>query len=312
MYSTFFGLDEEAFRLTPDPRFLHFAEYYRDVLLKIVQGVLLRRGFIALSGPVGTGKTTLLHGVMQLISTASYEKRPIATAFLVNPKLTRDEFFETLLEEFEVPCTSTSKPRRLSALHTMFLERQRRGGTTVLIVDEAHLLSLELFEEIRLLSNAETYEEKLLQIVLAGQTEMMLKLDRPELSALRQRIATHCYLRPLSLPETREYILDRMKTAGLRGASPFPGSSLDEIYRYTSGIPRLINLVCEASLIIGFTSKRREIVGDIIEQAANSLGLNRSATLELPVNPSASSSSAIESTEDPLSLSGQRHAKFRE
>jgi len=312
LYNTFFGMDEEAFRLTPDPRFLHFAEYYRDVLLKIVQGVLLRRGFMALSGPIGAGKTTLLHAVMQLIASASHEKRPIATAFLVNPKLTRDEFFETLLEEFEIPCGSTSKPRRLAALHKMFLERQRRGGTTVLIVDEAHLLSLELFEEIRLLSNAETYEEKLLQVVLSGQTEMMLKLERPELAALRQRITTHCHLRPLSLPETRAYILDRMKTAGLRGTSPFPGSSIDEVFRYTSGIPRLINMVCDTSLIIGFTAKRREIGVDIIEAAVSSLGFDRSATLELIAKPSANSRSAVEPSEIPLNISGQRHANSRE
>jgi general secretion pathway protein A len=305
-------MDEEAFRLTPDPRFLHFAEYYRTVLLKIIQGVLLRRGFILLTGPIGTGKTTLLHGVMQLISSASYEKRPLATAFMVNPRLTREEFFETLLDEFEIPCTATSKPRRLAALHTMFLERQRRGGTSVLIIDEAHLLPVDLLEEIRLLSNAETYEEKLIQVILSGQPEILRKLNRPDLAALRQRVAIHCSLRPLSLPETQEYILDRMKTAGLRGQSPFSRPLVDEIYRYTQGVPRLINLVCEVSLVIGFTARRREIELDIIEEAAGSLGLKRSATLELSDNLSESLNSDVESVEVPLDISGQRRAKFRE
>lgn len=298
MYTEFFGMSEEPFRLTPDPRFFHFADHYRDVLLKVVQGVLLRRGFIAVTGPVGIGKTTLLHAALQLVTSTSFEKRPIATALLVNPKLTRDEFFEALLDEFEISCASTSKPRRLAALHAMLLDRQRRGGTSVLIVDEAHLLTVELFEEIRLLSNVDTYSEKLLQVVFAGQTEMMFKLDRPELRALKQRIASHCHLRSLSLAEMRAYISDRMKAGGLRGPLPFTRQALEEIYRYSSGIPRVINLICETSLLIGFSTKRREIAVDIVEEAAASLHLNRSTTLELPVTP-ASSAPAPEEAEDP-------------
>lgn len=300
MYTDFFGMSEEPFRLTPDPRFFHFADHYRDVLLKVVQSVLLRRGFIAVTGPVGIGKTTLLHAALQLISSASFDKKPIATALLVNPKLTRDEFFEALLDEFEIPCSSTSKPRRLAALHSMFLERQRRGGTSVLIVDESHLLTVELFEEIRLLSNVDTYSEKLIQIVFAGQTEMMFKLDRPELRALKQRIATHCHLRSLSQAETRAYISDRMKAAGLRTPLPFTRQALEEIYRFTSGIPRLINLICESCLLVAFTTKRREIAGDIVEEAATSLHLNRSNTLELPVTP-ATGPIATEESEDSAS-----------
>jgi len=311
-------MHEEPFRLTPDPRFFHFADHYRDVLLKVVQGVLLRRGFTAVTGPVGIGKTTLLHAALQLISSTSFEKRPIATAFLVNPRLTRDEFFETLLDEFEISCSSTSKPRRLATLHAMFLEKQRRGGTSVLIVDEAHLLSVELFEEIRLLSNVDTYSEKLLQVVLAGQTEMMFKLDRPELRALKQRIAGHCHLRALSLAETRAYASDRMKAAGLRGPSPFQRPAFDEIYRYTSGIPRLINLLCESCLIIGFSIKQREIGMDIVEEAATSLNLNRSTTLELPVTPVAAVSESAESEQEhsrpevPFDEFTTRRAKSRE
>lgn len=315
MYSSFFGMSEEAFRLTPDPRFFHFADHYRDVLLKVVRGVLLRRGFIAVTGPVGIGKTTLLHAALQLISSTSFEKKPIATAFVVNPKLTRDEFFETLLDEFELSCASTTKPRRLAQLQAMFLEKQRRGGTSVLIIDEAHLLSVELFEEIRLLSNIDTYTEKLLQVVFAGQTEMMFKLDRPELRALKQRIACHCHVRSLSLSETRAYVSDRMKAAGLRGPSPFSRPTVDEIFRYTSGVPRLVNLICESCLIIGFSTKRREIGPDIVEDAAASLGLNRANTLELPVTPAPEPMATADSeNSSEISVEGltQRRANTRE
>jgi general secretion pathway protein A len=314
MYNAFFEMNEEPFRLTPDPRFFHFADHYRDVLLKVVQGVLLRRGFIAVTGPVGIGKTTLLHAALQLISGTSFEKRPIATAFVVNPKLTRDEFFETLMDEFELSCASTSKPRRLAQLHAMFLEKQRRGGTSVLIIDEAHLLSVELFEEIRLLSNVDTYTEKLLQVVFAGQTEMMFKLDRPELRALKQRIACHCHIRSLSLAETRAYVSDRMKAAGLRGPSPFSRSAVEEIFRYTSGIPRLINLICESCLIIGFSTKRKEIGLDIVEDAASSLSLNRVTTLELPVTPAERVVTADSEPASELPMEGlnQRRTNFRE
>jgi general secretion pathway protein A len=287
LYSAFFGMSEEPFKLTPDPRFLHLAQPHRDALTALVEGVLLRKGFIMVTGPVGTGKTTLLHTALQFISSASFGKTPIATAFLVNPRLTRDEFFESLLDEFEVSCTSTSKPRRLAALYAMLLEKQRQGGTSVLVVDEAHLLSIELFEEIRLLNNTDTYREKLLQVVLAGQPEMISILDRPELAALKQRIASRCHLRSLSPAETRAYISDRMRAAGLKGPSPFNGPVYDDIHAYTAGVPRLINLVCESCLVMGFMSKRSEIGADIVEEAANSLGLTRSTELSVPAGMAA-------------------------
>src|ERR1700675_1649219 len=200
MYLSFFQLKDEPFRLTPDPRYLHLAEPHQVALNVLLEGILYRRGLVMITGPIGTGKTTLVHSALQVFED---KKMPIKSALLFNPTLTRDEFLEMTLEEFEVNCTSTSKPRRLMALHDMLLQTQRKGGTAVLFIDEAHLLTSELLEEIRLLGNADMHHEKLLQIVLSGQPELVEIMSRPELSALQQRIAGRAQLRPLSLPETR-------------------------------------------------------------------------------------------------------------
>lgn len=316
MYNAFYSLNEPPFRLTPDPRFVHLAGPHRDVVRGVVEGILLRKGFILVTGPIGTGKTTLLHVAMQFFSNPSFAKTPINTAFVVNPTLTRDEFLETLLDEFEVPCTSTSKPRRLLALHHMLLNTQQRGGTSVLIVDEAHLLTVELFEEIRLLSNTDSYREKLLQVVLAGQPEMTAVLNCPELSALRQRIASRCHLRALSSSETRAYVAERLRAAGLHGPSPFAGPAIEEIHRFTSGVPRLINLVCESCLVNGFMTNRHEIGLDMVEEAAISLGLERSDNLEQPVTSSSSAIPTLKPTRSakdvPVDAFGQKRANFLE
>ncbi len=276
MYLTFYQLKEEPFRLTPDPRFLHLAIPHRAVLSSLVEGVLHHRGVITVSGPIGTGKTTLLHTTLHMLRNPRVSKTPIASAFLLNPTMTKEELLEAVLDEFEIPCSSTSKPRRLAALNQMLLETQQRGGTAVLIVDEAHLLSAELLEEIRLLSNTDSYREKLLQIVLSGQPEMQSLLARPEMRALQQRIATRCHLRELTQPETRAYVAERLHAAGLQGASPFSGEALEEVQRYTSGVPRLINLLCDACLMLGCAGQLTQIPPGIVEEAAKSLELTDS------------------------------------
>lgn len=270
---SFFGLREAPFSLTPDPRFLHLAEPHRAALASLLQGVVYHRGFMVVTGPVGTGKTTLMHACLRILTEKLFAGKPISLAFLVNPTLTREELLEALLVDFEVECPSTSKPRRLEALRQAFLETQRRGGTSVLVIDEAHLLTLELLEEIRLLSNADTYREKLLQVILCGQPELASLLAKPEVRALQQRIASRCQLRALSLPETRAYLAERLHAAGLQRTSPFLGPSVKEIYRYTGGVPRLVNLICEASLWIAWNTQRKQLEPDIIQEAAASLGL---------------------------------------
>ena len=275
MYTSFYNLREEPFRLTSDPRFFHLAEPHAAALATVVEAVMRRKGFVLMTGPIGTGKTTVVHTALQILTERAATNHPISSAFILNPTLSREEFLEMLLSEFEITCTSTSKPARLSALQRMLLETQRKGGTSLLLVDEAHLLTPELLEEIRLLSNADTYQEKLLQIVLCGQPELLGILRRPELRALRQRVASSCVLRPLSLPEVRAYIAERLHSAGYGGAaSLFPTQVLVEIVRLTEGTPRLVNLLCDACLTIGCKARRAVIDLAIVVEAATELGLN--------------------------------------
>lgn len=280
MYLKYFQLREEPFSLTPDPRFLHLAQPYRVALETVVQSIVRRKGFVVVNGPIGTGKTTMLHAAMQILSRMNSNSAPLATAFVLNPVLSREEFMETLIAEFEVTCTSTSKPARLSALYKMFMDKQKQGGTTILIVDEAHLLTMELLEEIRLLSNADTYREKLLQVILCGQPELTPFLRRPELKALQQRITQYCALRPLSLAETQAYVSERLQSAGLTGPSPFNERSIELLHLYSHGVPRLINQICDGALVIGFNTKQKQIQPDIIEESATQLQLTVEQTEE--------------------------------
>lgn len=275
MYTSFYNLREEPFRLTSDPRFFHLAEPHAVALAMLVEAVLRRKGFVLMTGPIGTGKTTVVHTALQILSERAATSHPISSAFILNPTLSRDEFLEMILTEFEVPCTATSKPARLAALQRMLLETQRKGGTSLLLVDEAHLLTPELLEEIRLLSNADTYQEKLLQIVLCGQPELLGILRRPEMRALRQRVASSCALRPLNLAEVRAYVAERLHSAGFRGTTTlFPTQVLEEIVRLTEGVPRLINLLCDACLASGYKSRRPVIDLATVEESARELGLH--------------------------------------
>lgn len=275
MYTAYYNLREEPFRLTSDPRFFHLAEPHAAALATLVEAVMRRKGFLLLTGPIGTGKTTVVHTALQILTERAATGHPISSAFILNPTLSREEFLEMILTEFEIPCTATSKPARLSALQRMLLETQRKGGTSLLLVDEAHLLTPELLEEIRLLSNADTYQEKLLQIVLCGQPELLGILAKPELRALRQRVAGTCSLRPLSFAEVRAYVAERLQSAGFRGAtSLFPTPVLEAIFRLTEGVPRLINLLCDACLALGCRAHRPVVDLNILENAATDLGLN--------------------------------------
>jgi|HubBroStandDraft_2_1064218.scaffolds.fasta_scaffold31774_2 general secretion pathway protein A len=270
MYLSFYCFKDEPFRLTPDPRYLHLSEPHQAALTAVLEGIFYRKGLVMLTGPIGTGKTTLVHTALQIISD---RKMPIKSALLFNPVLSRDEFLEMMLEEFEVTCSSTSKPRRLAALHKMLLDTQRARGTAVLFVDEAHLLSPELLEEIRLLGNADTHDGKLLQIVLSGQPELLTIMQRKELSALQQRIAARANLRPLSASETRLYVAERLQAAGLQGPSPFSADTLEALHSFSGGVPRLINLIGDGCLVLGFRTQQITIQPAMVEEVATSLGL---------------------------------------
>lgn len=285
MYETFFGLREEPFRLTSDPRFLHLAEPHAAALNTLLDAVTRRKGLVLVTGPCGTGKTMVIHATLQILSDQAKTHRPISTAFVFNPTLSRDEFLEMTLEEFAIPCTATSKPARLAALHQMLLERHTQGSTSLLLIDEAHLLTDELLEEIRLLSNADSYKEKLLQIVLCGQPELLTLLSRPESRALRQRIASTCSLRPLVFQEFEAYVAERLHAAGFRGpTSPFPTPVLEEIFRRTEGVPRLINLFCDTCLEIGCKGQKLLIDLAVVEAAASALGRNEVYIAQRPAS----------------------------
>jgi general secretion pathway protein A len=275
VYLSFFKLKDEPFRLTPDPRYLHLSDPHQYALTAVLEGIFYRKGLVMITGPIGTGKTTLIHTALQLFSD---KKMPVKSALLFNPMLTRDEFLEMMLEEFEVKCSLTSKPRRLIALQQMLLDTQRRGGTAVLFIDEAHLLSAELLEEIRLLGNADMHHEKLLQIVISGQPELLAMMNRPSLSALKQRIAARAHLRPLNQKETGVYVAERLYSAGLEGEAPFPLDAIEAIHRHSGGVPRLINLVCEGCLALGFRTQQPLIRPEMVEEVSISLGLSQPAT----------------------------------
>jgi general secretion pathway protein A len=275
MYSAFYGLKQDPFRLTPDPRFLHLAEPHRNTLRAMVEGVAGRKGLQISIGPIGTGKTTLLYCLQHILAHESSRERPIRSAFVVNPTLTADELFESLFDELEIRAAAPTKPARLRALHELLLASYKSNGAVVVIIDEAHLMPASLIEEARLLMNLDNYPVNVLQVILCGQPELMPLLAKPELSALRQRISVVTKLRALTLTESRAYIAERLHVAGLRGDNPFTTAALEEIFRLTGGVPRLINSVCDHALMIGYRRQMKKLGADFVTEAAEEMGLSQ-------------------------------------
>jgi general secretion pathway protein A len=266
MYEPYYHLKERAFNLTPDPRFLYFTERHCEALANLVYGIRERKGFLVLSGEVGTGKTTLINALLDTLERAN-----VLSALIFNPILSVSEFFEYLMNEFNLKAPGRSKSQILVTLNSLLLERYRMGQVTVLIVDEAQNLSSELLEEIRLLTNLETATEKLLQILLVGQPELSLKLNSPNLRQLKQRINLRCSLDPLSMFETKEYINTRLEIAGLPNQQLFPDATIAEIFRSSGGIPRLINTICDNALLTGYACDAKTVGIDIIHEVCEDL-----------------------------------------
>lgn len=285
MYKQFFGLRENPFNVNPDPRYLFMTRHAEEALACLKYGVENRKGFILLSGEVGTGKTTLLNKLLEHLS-----QQRVSTAFIFNPRLNVSQFFDFMMADFGVPVEDanpkTAKSQILLRLNHWLLERYRRGETAVLIVDEAQNLSRQVLEEIRLLTNLETSTEKLLQIVLSGQPEIEEKLNQPELRQLRQRITLRCKTYPLTHDETGGYVKERLHTAGTGdAASIFAPEALEKIHFYSRGIPRVVNLLCEHALIGCFVDQRRPITGDVIEEVAREFQLHEVDPLAQPTRP---------------------------
>jgi len=263
MYKNFFGLRENPFNVNPDPRFLYLTPQTQEALDRLTYGVQNRKGFILLTGEVGTGKTTLIN---YLLDWLRHQKMP--TAFLFNPHLSVSHLFDFILTDFGIPIDFRLESNILLRLNTWLIERFRAGETPVLIVDEAQGLSFELLEEIRLLLNLETASEKLLQIVLAGQPELEEKLKRPELRQLRQRITLRCNTAPLTLAESYGYITERLRIGGATGDPIFASDAMDAVHFYAQGIPRVINLLCEHALINAYAEHCRPVPAWMVEEAA--------------------------------------------
>ena len=266
MYEGFYQLKENPFRLSPDPGFMCMTTQHQEALSGLIYTVCTRSGLTVLMGEAGTGKTTLLYSLLGLL-----EKRRFYTAMCNNPTLTREEFYDLLMLKFGVNCQSTLKSRQLAALEETLRRNQADGRPSILIVDEAQRLSPELLEEVRLLLNMETPRRKLLEIIIAGQPELGDVLNRPELRQLRQRVSCICRLTPLSLHEAAEYISHRLARAGLPEQTLFSDQIIALIHAHSSGIPRLINTLCDGCLRAGFALQSRHITAAVVEEAVKDL-----------------------------------------
>jgi len=280
MYKSFYGLKENPFNVNPDPRYLYLTKQIEEALTGLMYGIQTRKGFIMLTGEVGTGKTTLVNRLLDWL-----HRRSARTAFLFNSRMNSSQLFDFILAEFDIHCDSKSKSQQLMKLNSWLLDRYRDGETVVLIIDEAQNLTYPVLEEIRLLTNLETSTEKLLQIVLSGQPELEEKLKLPQLRQLRQRIMLRCRTTPFVQEQTQEYILERLRIAGASGAPIFSPKAIEAVHMYSMGIPRVINLLCEHSLVNAFADQMRPIQPKVVEEVAREFQLDEVE----PIPPSGSS-----------------------
>ena len=278
MYETFYGLKRGPFEITPDPAFLFATKRHNEALAALYYGVRWRKGFVVLTGQVGTGKTLLLRCLLQLLK----QSKDIAYAYVFNSRLTPTEFLQYVVSDFGLPTAGKNKAELLFDLCNFVVNRGLNKLTTVLIVDEAHHLSVEALEEIRLLTNLETAEQKLLQIVLVGQPELDDKLDSVKLTQLKQRIAIRTHLEPLSFEEMQGYIQRRLQLVQIKPESEpvFPAKTIGAIYRHSRGIPRLVNTICENALISAYAKQMPTVTPEIVDEVAKDFRLNMVRPLE--------------------------------
>ena len=270
MYKSFYSLKRNPFDITPDPSFLFPTSRHNEALAALYYGVRRHKGFVVLTGEVGTGKTVLLHCVLQLFK----QSKDVAYAYIFNGRLSPVEFLQYFASDLGLPVSNKNKGELLLQIAHYVIGRSQRNLTTALVVDEAHHLSAEILEEIRLLSNLETPQEKLLQILLVGQPELDEKLDSVSLRQLKQRIALRSHLLPLNSNETKGYIERRLQLAGC--AYPlalFPLETIAAVYQHSQGLPRLINTVCENALIAAYARQMRSVSPEIIDDIASDFRL---------------------------------------
>jgi general secretion pathway protein A len=270
IYLGFYGLERDPFGPTADPDFLFMTHGHREALAQLTYGIQERKGFILLSAEVGTGKTTLLQALRRELDGSN-----TAVAYVSNSMLPFQGILEYMLEEFEIAKPGESHAQRLVTLQNFLVERFRAGQNTVLILDEAQNLYPQTLEQIRLLSNFETTKEKILQILLVGQPELQAKLELPDLRQLSQRIGMRCTIPPLTSTGTRNYIRSRLRGGGARDVGLFTDAALTRIAEFAGGIPRVINTICDHSLLIGYADQTRRIDRDIVDEAIQYLEAGR-------------------------------------
>lgn len=269
MYTKYFGFNEKPFTLTPNPRFIFLSKNHKEAFAHLLYGINNHYGFIELIGEVGTGKTTVLRTLLSQLQDSNYR-----SALIFNPCLSGVELLRSINHEFGVPSDSEYANDLLADLNRFLLAESSEGKTVVLVIDEAQNLKPEVLEQIRLISNLETEDDKLIQIILAGQPELEALLQRPELRQLNQRIAVRYRLRPMSMDETRAYIRHRMEVAGETGGVSFGRFAIKWIYLYTRGLPRMINILCDRALLIAYGDNRRSISAGIVTRAIREI-INR-------------------------------------
>jgi general secretion pathway protein A len=284
MYKEFFGLRANPFNVNPDPRYLFLTRHTEEALACLTYGVQSRKGFVLLTGEVGTGKTTLINKLMEWLRL-----QQVATAFIFNSRMDVPQLLDFMMADFGIPCDSGSKSQVLQRLYNWLLDRYRAGETAVLVIDEAQNLSDEVLEEIRMLTNLETFTEKLLQIVLVGQPELEQRLKQPQLRQLRQRLTLRAKTHAFNLEETKAYVQQRLRIAGCNGEPIFEPEALLALYRYAAGIPRVINLLCEHCLVSAFVDQKKTVAAEIVDSVARDFDLSdgNAAAAMTPVVPPA-------------------------
>jgi general secretion pathway protein A len=254
MYLDFYGFQENPFSLTPDPRFVFPSKTHKEAFAHLLYGINQRTGFIALTGEIGSGKTTVLRAFLKQLDADHHR-----TALIFNPSLSPSDLLQCILREFGIPIETSNSFSLLDSLNSFLLQQNAEGRTVVLVIDEAQSLDPSVLEQIRLISNLETDKEKLIQIVLSGQPELGQKLRRKDLRQLSQRITVHYHLQPMDFQDTVDYIKHRINVAGGRGHVLFSRGALKRIYRYSQGLPRLINAACDKALLAGYTKNAARI-----------------------------------------------------
>jgi general secretion pathway protein A len=284
MYKAFFNLTSNPFELTPNPTCFVPTTRHSEALTALYYGIRRHKGFVVLTGEVGTGKTLLLRCLLRLLK----ESKDVAYAYLFNGRLSPAEFLQYIVSDFGLPTSGKNKSDLLFDLGQFLVSRGSRKMTTVLIVDEAHHLSADILEEVRLLSNLETDDDKLLQIVLVGQPELDEKLDSVGLRQLKQRIAVRTHLGSLDADETKRYIEQRLQIAGadFRPDPLFSAQTITAVYRHSKGLPRLINTICDNALMTAYARGLQSVTAEVIEDVAKEFRLDMDCSLETVINVS--------------------------